>query len=82
MVRRQIGEQGPLRSYFLGNFRRLGSKPGGRASRPGGSSRSDGGSWDRSGIPGSPPGIPGSTNALRLHQMGDAVNEVAPAYHR
>ncbi|MEO6511248.1 MAG: pyruvate kinase, partial [Nocardioides sp.] len=33
-------------------------------------------------IAGSPPGIPGSTNALRVHQMGDAVNEVAPAYHR
>ena len=33
-------------------------------------------------IAGSPPGIPGSTNAVRVHQMGDAVNEVAPAYHR
>ena len=33
-------------------------------------------------IAGSPPGIPGSTNALRVHQMGDAINEVAPAYHR
>ncbi len=33
-------------------------------------------------IAGSPPGIPGSTNALRIHQMGDAINEVAPAYHR
>ena len=33
-------------------------------------------------IAGSPPGIPGSTNALRVHQMGDAVNEVAPAYQR
>jgi pyruvate kinase len=29
---------------------------------------------------GSPPGIPGATNALRVHRMGDAVNEVAPAY--
>lgn len=33
-------------------------------------------------IAGSPPGIPGSTNALRIHRMGDAINEVAPAYHR
>jgi len=33
-------------------------------------------------IAGSPPGIPGSTNALRVHRMGDAINEVAPAYHR
>jgi pyruvate kinase len=31
-------------------------------------------------VAGSPPGIPGSTNALRVHQMGDAVKEVAPAY--
>ena len=33
-------------------------------------------------IAGSPPGIPGSTNALRIHRMGDAINEVAPAYQR
>src|SRR6478735_10341 len=33
-------------------------------------------------IAGSPPGIPGSTNALRIHRMGDAINEVAPAYTR
>ncbi len=33
-------------------------------------------------IGGSPPGIPGSTNALRIHRMGDAINEVAPAYRR
>ncbi len=33
-------------------------------------------------IAGAPPGIPGSTNALRVHRMGDAINEVAPAYHR
>jgi pyruvate kinase len=31
-------------------------------------------------IAGSPPGIPGSTNAMRIHRMGDAINEVAPAY--
>ena len=31
-------------------------------------------------VAGSPPGIPGSTNAMRIHRMGDAVNEVAPAY--
>jgi pyruvate kinase len=31
-------------------------------------------------VAGSPPGIPGSTNALRVHVMGNAVNEVAPAY--
>ena len=33
-------------------------------------------------IAGAPPGIPGSTNALRIHKMGDAINEVAPAYRR
>lgn len=33
-------------------------------------------------IGGSPPGIPGSTNALRIHRMGDAINEIAPAYRR
>jgi pyruvate kinase len=33
-------------------------------------------------IGGSPPGIPGSTNAMRIHRMGDAINEVAPAYRR
>src|SRR5512139_788104 len=33
-------------------------------------------------IAGSPPGIPGSTNALRVHRMGDAINEVASAYRR
>ena len=33
-------------------------------------------------IAGSPPGIPGSTNALRVHKIGDAINEVAPAYRR
>ena len=33
-------------------------------------------------IAGSPPGIPGSTNALRIHRMGDAIHEVAPAYRR
>jgi len=33
-------------------------------------------------IAGSPPGIPGSTNALRIHRIGDAINEVAPAYRR
>ena len=31
-------------------------------------------------VAGSPPGIPGSTNALRIHRMGDALHEVAPAY--
>jgi pyruvate kinase len=33
-------------------------------------------------IAGSPPGIPGSTNAMRIHRMGDAISEVAPAYRR
>jgi pyruvate kinase len=33
-------------------------------------------------IGGSPPGIPGSTTAMRIHRMGDAINEVAPAYRR
>ncbi len=33
-------------------------------------------------VAGSPPGIPGSTNALRIHRMGDAINELAPAYRR
>jgi pyruvate kinase len=31
-------------------------------------------------VAGSPPGIPGSTNALRVHRVGDAKNQVAPAY--
>jgi pyruvate kinase len=31
-------------------------------------------------VAGSPPGIPGSTNALRIHRMGDALHELAPAY--
>jgi pyruvate kinase len=31
-------------------------------------------------VAGSPPGIPGSTNAMRVHQVGDAVNGVAAAY--
>ncbi|HNI71665.1 MAG TPA: pyruvate kinase, partial [Marmoricola sp.] len=31
-------------------------------------------------IAGSPPGIPGSTNALRIHRVGDAINEVTEAY--
>ncbi|WP_111720013.1 pyruvate kinase [Homoserinimonas sp. OAct 916] len=31
-------------------------------------------------IAGTPPGISGSTNDLRVHTMGDARNEVAPAY--
>jgi pyruvate kinase len=31
-------------------------------------------------VAGSPPGIPGSTNALRIHQMGDAIRKVVPAY--
>lgn len=33
-------------------------------------------------VAGSPPGIPGSLNALRVHQMGDAVRGAAPAYAR
>jgi pyruvate kinase len=33
-------------------------------------------------IAGAPPGIPGSTNALRIHRMGAAINQVAPAYQR
>jgi pyruvate kinase len=33
-------------------------------------------------IAGSPPGIPGSTNAMRIHRMGDAINEVTPAYRK
>jgi pyruvate kinase len=32
-------------------------------------------------VAGSPPGIAGSTNALRVHNMGDAINRVSPAYH-
>jgi len=33
-------------------------------------------------VAGSPPGIAGSTNAMRIHRMGDAIHEVAPAYKR
>ncbi len=31
-------------------------------------------------VAGSPPGIPGSTNSLRVHRVGDAVNEAVPGY--
>jgi len=31
-------------------------------------------------VAGSPPGVPGSTNDLRVHHVGDARNQVAPAY--
>jgi pyruvate kinase len=31
-------------------------------------------------ISGSPPGIPGSTNDLRVHIVGDAINQAAPAW--
>jgi pyruvate kinase len=31
-------------------------------------------------ISGSPPGITGSTNDIRIHQVGDALNAVAPAW--
>ena len=31
-------------------------------------------------IAGAPPGIPGSTNALRIHNVGDAIARVAPGY--
>jgi pyruvate kinase len=31
-------------------------------------------------VAGAPPGIPGSTNALRIHNMGDAINGIVPAY--
>ena len=31
-------------------------------------------------VAGAPPGIPGSTNAMRVHNVGDAVNGVVPAY--
>ncbi len=33
-------------------------------------------------VAGTPPGIPGSTNSLRVHRVGDAVNEAAPGYQR
>jgi len=33
-------------------------------------------------VAGTPPGIPGSTNSLRVHRVGDAVNEAAPGYTR
>jgi pyruvate kinase len=33
-------------------------------------------------VAGSPPGLPGSTNALRVHQVGDAANRQAPAYQK
>ncbi len=31
-------------------------------------------------VAGSPPGIPGSTNAMRVHELGDAVDGAAEAY--
>lgn len=31
-------------------------------------------------VAGTPPGIPGSTNSLRVHRVGDAVNQAVPGY--
>ncbi|WP_254910345.1 pyruvate kinase [Gulosibacter sp. 10] len=31
-------------------------------------------------VAGTPPGVPGSTNDLRVHRVGDAVDQMAPAY--
>jgi len=31
-------------------------------------------------ISGSPPGIPGSTNDIRVHRVGDAINQVVPVW--
>jgi pyruvate kinase len=33
-------------------------------------------------IAGTPPGTPGSTDAMHVHRVGDAMNEIAPAYRR
>jgi pyruvate kinase len=33
-------------------------------------------------VAGTPPGIPGSTNSLRVHKVGDAVNQAVPGYAR
>ncbi|RLP82065.1 pyruvate kinase [Mycetocola lacteus] len=33
-------------------------------------------------ISGSPPGISGSTNDLRIHRVGDAANQIVPAYQK
>lgn len=33
-------------------------------------------------VAGTPPGIPGSTNSLRVHRVGDAVNQAAPGYEQ
>ena len=33
-------------------------------------------------VAGTPPGIPGSTNSLRVHKVGDALNQAAPGYAR
>ncbi len=33
-------------------------------------------------VAGTPPGIPGSTNSLKVHRVGDAINEAAPGYVR
>jgi pyruvate kinase len=33
-------------------------------------------------IAGTPSGTPGSTNAMHVHRVGDAINEIAPAYRR
>jgi len=33
-------------------------------------------------VAGTPPGIPGSTNSLRVHKVGDAINQAAPGYAR
>ena len=33
-------------------------------------------------VAGAPPGIPGSTNALRIHNLGDAIKRVSPGYEK
>jgi len=33
-------------------------------------------------VAGTPPGIPGSTNSLRVHKVGDALNQAVPGYAR
>jgi pyruvate kinase len=33
-------------------------------------------------VAGTPPGIPGSTNSLRVHKVGDAINQAVPGYAR
>ena len=82
VVRSQLALSWGVETFLgdAGRAHRRDGAPGrrGAAARSAGSRRAT----SSSSSPAARPGIPGSTNALRIHRMGDAINEVAPAYQR